>query len=344
MPTRHFGVWDGLLLWGLLNTLSQPGRAQFFYSNQSDPGYLEWRAQMNTAAAGDPALRDKLAELDREVAQKQGQPKTPGKLPPDVAGGVPTHATPDDDGGTVLVVLFLGVGGLTLFWYWRRRLAPSAPGATVPAGTPAALGGSAQTRFRVGMTFPVDPTPFVLAAVSTKVTAIEGETVSVEAIGVLMDGQIPLHRLYLPGRRGFFQIHLGRDGQPDECRYFSLLDEVSPASPDEWGVWLDPAQGLIGWPQFQAKDGKLYDRVWAGGSSRVPPRDLGETIQDLAGTSQRVLHAMLYAAPTGAAQPAPQTEYILVAAVEDSGQAWVEIHAGIDINPASLSLPALSLT
>ena len=156
------------------------------------------------------------------------------------------------------------------------------------------------------MTFPVDPTPFVLAAVNTKVTAIEGETVSVEAIGALMDGQIPLHRLYLPGRRGFFQIHLGRDGQPDECRYFSLLDEVSPASPDEWGVWLDPAQGLIGWPQFQAKDGKLYDRVWAGGSSRVPPRDLGETIQDLAGTSQRVLHAMLYArAYRGGAAGAP---------------------------------------
>jgi len=228
-------------------------------------------------------------------------------------------------------------------WFWRRRLTQSAANPRV-TGAPAELGGSAQTRFRVGMTFPVDPTPFVLAAVNTKVTAIEGETVSVEAIGVQMDGQIPLHRLYLPGRRGFFQIHLGRDGQPDECRYFSLLDEVSPASPDEWGVWLDPAQGLIGWPQFQTKDGKLYDRVWAGGGSRVPPRDFGETIQDLAGTSQRVLHAMLYAAPTGAAQPAPQTEYILVAAVEDSGQAWVEIHAGIDINPASLSLPTVSLT
>ena len=68
------------------------------------------------------------------MAQKQGQPKTPGKLPPDVAGGVPTHATPDDDGGTVLVVLFLGVGGLTLLWVlaaapcticaWRNNPAP----------------------------------------------------------------------------------------------------------------------------------------------------------------------------------------------------------------------------
>jgi hypothetical protein len=47
---------------------------------------------------------------------------------------------------------------------------------------------------------------------------------------------------------------------------------------------------------------------------------------------------MLYAAPTGAAEPAPPTEYILVSAVEAEGQAWVEIAAGIDVNPATLSL------
>ena len=342
VPTQRFGVWDGLLLWSLLNTLNQPGRSQFFYSNQDDPGYRQWRAQMDAAAAQDPSLRQTLGELDRQISQLQGQPKTPGKLPPDVAGGTPTHAIPDDDGSMVLVVLFLAVGAFVLLWYWRRRGTPQA--ALRAPAAPAALGGSAQTRFRVGMTFPVDPTPFVLAAVNTKVTGIDADTVSVEAIGVLMDGQVPLHRLYLPGRHGFFQLHLGRDGQPDECRYFSLLDEVSPASPEEWGVWLDPAQGLIGWPQFETKDGKTYDRVWGPGTTHVPPRDLSETVQDLTGTSQRVMRAMLYAGATGASQPAPQTEYILVAAVEEAGQAWVEIHAGIDINPASLTLPAVNLT
>ena len=47
---------------------------------------------------------------------------------------------------------------------------------------------------------------------------------------------------------------------------------------------------------------------------------------------------MLYAAPTGAPAPAPQTEYILVQSVEDGSSAWVEIRAGIDLNPASLGL------
>jgi hypothetical protein len=337
VPTQHFGVWDGLLLWGLLNTLSQPGRSQFFYSNQDDPGYRQWRTQMNAAAAQDPAIREKLDDLDRQVAQLQGQPKTPGVLPPGSANTGATQQEVDGD-DMVFVVLALGAGLFVLFWFWRRRRAQ-------PAGTPVpALSGSARTRFRVGMTFPVDPTPFVLAAVNTKVTGIDGEMANVEAVGVLMDGNIPLNRLYLPGRTNFFQMHLGRDGNPDECRYFSKLDEVSPASQDEWGVWLDPAQGLIGWPQFQTKDGKTYDRVWSPGGSRIPPRDLAETIQDLGGTTSRTLHAMLYSAPTGAVPPAPQTEYILVAAVEDRGQAWVDIHAGIDINPASLALPSVSLT
>lgn len=337
VPTQHFGVWDGLMLWGLLNTLSQPGRSQFFYSNQTDPGYQQWRTQMNAAAAQDPAIREKLDDLDKQVAQLQGQPKTPGVLPP---GAANTGAIQEADGDDMaFVVLALGAGLFVLFWFWRRRRAQPAGGAPMPA-----ISGSARTRFRVGMTFPVDPTPFVLAAVNTKVTGIDGEMANVEAVGVLMDGTIPLNRLYLPGRANFFQMHLGRDGNPDECRYYSKLDEVSPASQDEWGVWLDPAQGLIGWPQFQTKDGKTYDRVWSSGGSRIPPRDLAETIQDLAGTSNRTLHAMLYGAPTGAVPPAPQTEYILVVAVEDRGQAWVEIHAGIDINPASLALPSVSLT
>jgi hypothetical protein len=42
-------------------------------------------------------------------------------------------------------------------------------------------------------------------------------------------------------------------------------------------------------------------------------------------------------------------EYILVSAVEagnqaTGNQAWVEIHAGIDVNPAAISLPAVPLS
>ena len=118
---------------------------------------------------------------------------------------------------------------------------------------------------------------------------------------------------------------------------------MEPASPSEWGEWLDPAQGMIGWPAFQTKDGMTYDRAWAPGPTKIAPRQQIETVQALGGMTQRQLQAMLYARSTGAAPPAPSTEYAMVAAVEGGGQAWVEIFAGIDVNPASLSLPSVSL-
>jgi hypothetical protein len=196
--------------------------------------------------------------------------------------------------------------------------------------------------FRVGMTLEADPTPFILAAGVTKVPPPESGggnlLVNVQEVGRVEGGTADLIRLHLPDRRSLFQLHLNTEGWPDECRFFGLIDEVTPVDPAEWSVWLDPREGLIGWPEFQTKDGKVYARAWAPGETRIAPRGLAETIEAVDGTRTVRSQAMLYAAPTGAPAPAPDTEYILVAAVEAAGRAWVEIHAGIDINPAALSL------
>jgi hypothetical protein len=196
--------------------------------------------------------------------------------------------------------------------------------------------------FRVGMTLQADPTPFILAADSTKVRAPEGidasQLLSVQEVGRLRGAGVELTRLYLPDGRSAFQLHLDAGSRPDECRFLGLIDEVTPADEAEWAVWLDPAEGLIGWPEFETRDGKLYARAWSPGASRIEPREFQEVIETTAGARQRRHFAMLYAAGTGQAAPAPATEYILVSAVEEGGRAWVEIRAGIDINPASLSL------
>ena len=273
-------------------------------------------------------MAQKLAELDTLMAAKT-QPADPRAVPADTGGS-----------GELFIVVFIGGAILFGLWMMRRRTAVVVGSSMVTPG----LSGSAQSRFRVGMTFPVDPSPFVLAAGMTKVKPPgEGGMISVEAVGLVNDGGVPLHRLYLPGGDAFFMLHLARDGAPDECRYFTLLDRITPASQDEWGFWLDPAQGMIGWPQFQTKDGKLYDRVWAPGTGRLQPRQQVETVQGATGTVERKMQAMLYGARTGAAPPAPAAEYVLVCAVEQGDEAWVEVYAGIDINPAALSLPAVPL-
>jgi hypothetical protein len=336
--SSRFGAWDAVLAWSLLNSLSRPQSVTYFQDNRDDPRYAQWRAEADRKAQSDPAVAQKLAELDNLMAQSKADT---GRATPSGSGGT----------GMLLVVVFFGGAVLIGLWLLRRRTAGLAgPGATAMGGglsggpAPRGLSGSAASRFRVGMTFPADPSPFLLAAGATKVKAPEaGGMISVEAVGLITDGAVSLHRLYLPARETFFMLHLGAAGTPDECRYFSLLDQITPATQDEWGFWLDPAQGMIGWPQFQTKDGKLYDRVWASGSARVPPRQQVETLQDASGTIQRKIQAMLYGARTGAAPPAPDVEYVLVCAVEQGDEAWIEVYAGIDINPASLTLPAVPL-
>lgn len=340
--TPQFGMWDAVFLWYLLDTLSRPGHADFFHHHATDPGYAAWRAEAERRAASDAALRQKLDELDARLAALREQPRSPAYLPPGTTPSVALAAEERAGGigwGFGLIVL-LGLIGVVAWFAWRhlrRRQQGTGVGST--SGTSTSYQPS---WFRVGMTLPVDPSPFILAADVTHVTAPEdttaGSLISVEAVGEVTTSEVRWQRVYLPGGRYFFQVHLDAQGQPDECRYFSLLDEITPASLDEWAFWLDDAEGAIGWPEFQTKDGKVYTRVWAQGTTRVAPYVLSETLTTLAGTTSRERQAMLYAAPTGAEAPAPQTEYILVAAADQAGQAWVEVHAGIDVPVGMLQL------
>ncbi|WP_448205935.1 DUF2491 family protein [Azospirillum sp. sgz302134] len=370
-----FGIWSGIFLWYLLDNLSRPGYADWFHNHQGDPGYGQWRSEAERRAQNDPELRQRLDDLDARLRAQEGKPRDPNYLPPDVPPNVAQAQSsesqssadsraaqapapqPSSSGGRgfglVAVLVLLAVGGVVAVIVLRRRSASSGQGASTmnrsPLGTAANIIRNKVTGakyepslFRVGMTITLDPTPFLLAGTATKVTPPSGAggdtLVSVEAVGKLQDGDVVLHRLYLQGGKGFFQIHLGADGTPDECRWFSQLDEVHPADAEEWDFWLSETEGMIGYPQFQTKDGKLYDRRWTPGTGQVRPITFNETLTDHRGSRTRRLTAMLYSASTGAADPAPETEYVLVAAIEDMGQAWVDVRAGIDVNPASLSL------
>jgi len=363
---RSFGVWDGLFLWSLLSNLGRSGSGDFFHNNQNDPGYQQWRQEADRQAQDNAELRQKLDELDRQLAERDSQPRTPGELPPDIppeiakappqrTPGVPSRAGSE----WVWAVLLAGGGGIA-YLAWQRR--PTTGGSTVspPPANPLQTAGNllrhklsgesyTPSKFRVGMTLALDPTPFILAGSSIKLPQPEGSgQISVSAVGRVTSGNTQLVRLYLPDGRSpdghnMVQLHLDATGDPDECRLFGTIDEITPADPGEWGAWLDPNEGMIGWPEFQTKDGKTYARVWAPGDSRVSPRILNETVESLSGSGSPVSRtvqsqAMLYAAPTGAPSPAPATEYIMVAALQDGRRAWVEVRAGIDLNPVTLQL------
>ena len=353
---RSFGVWDGLFLWSLLNNLGRSGSGEFFHNNQNDPGYQQWRQEANRQAQDNADLRQKLDELDRKLAERDNQPRTPGELPPDVPPEIamaPPQRTPGVPGNAgsewVWAVLLAGGGGIA-YLAWQRRPATKGPAVSPPPANALQNAGNllrhklsgegyTPSKFRVGMTLALDPTPFILAGSAIKLPQPAGSgQASVSAVGRVASGNTQLVRLYLPDGRSMVQLHLDAAGDPDECRLFGTIDEITPTDPGEWGAWLDPNEGMIGWPEFQTKDGKVYVRAWAPGDSRVSPRILNETVESLSGSRTVQSQAMLYAAPTGSPAPAPATEYIMVAAVQDAGRAWVEVRAGIDLNPATLQL------
>lgn len=351
--SRGFGMWDAMFLWFMLDTITRPSHAAFFHNNQNDPGYQQWRTEADKLAADNADLKAKLGTLDAELAKQKGQPVTPGAVPDDVPKAVAVVAGPESGGSSSGWIgwIVLVVGGIVLWRLWRgrKRLESEETGGKEErdmsmfgtAGNYVArkLSGEAYkpSLFRVGMTVTIDPSPFILAGSKIKAVPPDGTgPVSVEAVGTVKSGAATVHRLYLSEDR-FVQIHLDDAGVPDECRYFSVVDEVDPADEEEWGFWLDSAEGMIGWSEFQTKDGKVYPRAWSPGLTRIEPFKLQEAVER-AGPERTITEsAMLYAAPSGAAAPADK-EYILVSAVEEGDRAWVRIAAGIDINPASLGL------
>ena len=143
------GPLTAVALWAALNSLSSPGSASYFHNYQYDPGYVQWRREADREAGQNPAVAAKLDQLDAQLAQMEGQPRNPSATAP-----VRPSPAPAGGSGFIWPVLFIGIVILLLLWLWRRRLAQPAVAAAAPG-----LAGSAATRFRVGMTMPVDPSP-----------------------------------------------------------------------------------------------------------------------------------------------------------------------------------------
>jgi len=343
----RFGLLEAGMMFMLLNSLSRPANADFFHHHAQDPDYLSWRAEADQAAKKDPELRAKLAEVDQIIAARKNQPRDPSYMPND--------REDDAEGGNGWLILLglLVIGGL-IFWLIRsRRNRPAATVAGAGAGSPTDLGSSmirnklsgARYRpdyMRLGMGVMLDPSPFILLGPKSTLPAPEngGGSVSVSALSIVSPtegaaGEPDLFWLTVGDGR-FVEVSLSPQGRPQEARYFAKIGEVYPANADEWQFWLGTDDGMIGWPEFQTKDGHTYHRQWLPGKKRIPPRRLIESRERADGSNERKLHAMLYARTTHLAKPAPQAEYLLVLAAETPDEAWVELYLGIDLPPSSL--------
>ena len=125
-----FGMWDGLFLWFMLDSISNASHAAWFYDHQQDPGYQDWRQEANRLSADDAELKQKLADLDARTQTLEGQPRDPNYMPADVKPDLALaseHAVAAPPPGAshptlyFLLGMLVVVGGLMLFR--RSRLA-----------------------------------------------------------------------------------------------------------------------------------------------------------------------------------------------------------------------------
>ncbi len=82
----RFGMFDTLFLFWMLNHASNRNVAATAYHHSEDPGFKQWREEVERTAKTDPEMKAKLAEMDKQIKALQGTPKDPGYLP----AGVPT--------------------------------------------------------------------------------------------------------------------------------------------------------------------------------------------------------------------------------------------------------------
>lgn len=83
-----FGIFNTLFLFWMLDHMSDKSVAAAAYNHQNDPGFKQWRDEVEKQAKDNADLKAKLGEMDKQIKSMEGTPKNPGYLPP----GVPVEA------------------------------------------------------------------------------------------------------------------------------------------------------------------------------------------------------------------------------------------------------------
>jgi len=80
----RFGMWDGMMMWFMLDNMSNRQYQNMYYNHQNDEGFKQWREEANKLAVDNADLKAKLAVLDNKVKELDGTPIDPNYMPDDV--------------------------------------------------------------------------------------------------------------------------------------------------------------------------------------------------------------------------------------------------------------------
>ena len=193
---------------------------------------------------------------------------------------------------------------------------------------------------RIGGTVRLDPSTFIVAGDSLKMDEPKGDCV-VAAAGWYDCGGIRYHRFYLndiEGNEFILEVGLGRSGGVGELMLYQAADEIYPETTEDWDLWLNEENGLIGFKDFSTPDEIVYERLWGqNGADYMAPPEFDEIVTDdpFVAEVAKVSHAaMLY----GRTLDESVVEYLWVDNTNDDHGAAVLVSTGVEIHPASLTV------
>lgn len=137
------------------------------------------------------------------------------------------------------------------------------------------------------------------------------------------------------------------DGQPSEVKLFRDEAEIIPETTEDWDVWLNEKDGMIGDPLFSSFENEGtpeekstdYFNQWSNGSRRSTPIQFTEKIfTDRYGddVEEVVTTACLYARPIS--DDEKTIEYMMVGQEELDNDAYVRILIGMNVGEGDIKV------
>ena len=83
-----FGIWDGMMLWFMLDHIHDQQYAAMYYNHRDDPGMQQFRKEVDRLSAENADLKEKVKKLDESTKtfEQQGVKPDPSYVPADAAG------------------------------------------------------------------------------------------------------------------------------------------------------------------------------------------------------------------------------------------------------------------
>lgn len=125
-----FGIWDGMMLWFMLDHLHDRQYSEMYYHHRDDPGMQQFREELDRLSEENAELKEKVKQLDESTKslEQEGVKVDPAYAPPDAAGVALASSLVDNkasqkssSGFPWMWVIIIGAFCLLGFAFMRRK-------------------------------------------------------------------------------------------------------------------------------------------------------------------------------------------------------------------------------